>query len=71
MLTAAENRKDKNFNEKALLTVKDMKEYLSIGETTARNLLSSANCPFVFRLNGRIYANKKALDKWIEQNTGR
>ncbi len=71
ILAAAENRKDKNFSEKALLTVKDMREYLSIGESTARKLLSEANCPFVFRLNGRIYANKGALDKWIEQNTGR
>ncbi len=60
-----------NNDEKILLTVKDMCKYMSIGENTARNLLSEPNCPFVFRLKNRIYANKKMLDKWIEQNTGR
>ena len=71
ILEAAENKNDKIFEEKALLTVKDMCKYMSIGESTASSLLSMANCPFVFRLRGRIYANKKVLDKWIEQNTGR
>lgn len=57
--------------EPILLSVKAMCQYMSIGENTARKLLSEPNCPFVFKLGGRIYANKKVLDKWIEQNTGR
>jgi len=70
-LAAAESRIDRDFDDKALLTVKDMCKYMSIGESTARKLLSEPNCPFVFKLKSRIYANKKILDKWIDQNTGR
>lgn len=58
------------FEEKALLSVKKMCEYMDIGENTARNLLNTPHNPFTIRIGGRIYANKKALDKWIEQNTG-
>ena len=59
------------FNNQKLLTVKELCEYLSIGDSTARKLLSEPRCPFVFKLGGRYYANKTALDKWIDSNTGR
>ena len=61
----------KNFNGQKLLTVKELCEYLSIGDSTARKILSAPNCSFVFKLGSRYYANKTALDKWIDSNTGR
>ncbi len=59
------------FEKKKLLTIKEMCEYMSIGKTKARQLLAEPNCPYVFRLGGRIYANKTILDKYIDTNTGR
>lgn len=59
------------FSEKKLLTVKQMCEYMSIGESTARKMLSEPNCTFVCRIGGRIYANRTMLDKYINANTGR
>lgn len=56
--------------EKKLLTVKEFCTYLGIKETLARKLLKAPNCPYSFYLNGRVFANKTKLDKWIDQNTG-
>lgn len=57
--------------EPALLSTKAMAKYLSIGVVFARNLLSQPDCPYVVKLGERRYANKKVLDKWIAQNTGK
>ena len=57
-------------NEKALLTIKDMMEYLSWGETTVRKELSKPNCSFVVRKGNRLYANRKLLDKYIDSISG-
>ena len=62
---------NKKYSEKKLLTVKEMCGYMSIGETYARELLSRPDCPFVYRMGRRIYANKTFLDKWIDAATGR
>ena len=55
---------------KRLLTVKDYCEYMSIGETVARRQLKAPNCPYACRIDGRVFADKNKLDKWIDQNTG-
>ncbi len=60
----------KDIEIKKLLSVKDFCAYMGIGETVARELLKAPNCPYSFRLNGRVFANKTKLDKWIDQNTG-
>lgn len=65
------SKDNKAFSNQKLLTVKELCEYLAIGDSTARKLLSEPNCSFVFKLGGRYYANKTALDKWIDGNTGR
>lgn len=55
--------------ESRLLTVKEFCDYVHIGETTARKLLSEPNCPFRFKIGSKIFINKKILDKWIDSNT--
>lgn len=59
-----------NFDNKALLKVEEMAEYLNIGITQARSILHKPCNPFTIRLGNRYYANKKLLDKWLEQNSG-
>ena len=58
---------DKNtLEEKALLNVKEMCIYLSIGQTKCRELLSNPANGFTVRIGNRLYAHKKQLDKWLE-----
>lgn len=72
--TREENQEEKvhgvSLNEKKLLTVKEMCEYMSISETRARALLSEPSCPFIFRLGGRKLVNRTILDKWIDAGSG-
>lgn len=55
--------------DKALLNVKDMCTYMSIGENTARNLLNEPHNSFTVRIGGRIFAHKQRLDRWLLQQT--
>ena len=59
-----------NLQNKALLNVKEMCLYLGIGQNTARNLLNRPYNSFTVRIGNRLYANKKLLDKWIDQQSG-
>ena len=56
----------KSLEEKALLSVKEMCAYLSIGQTKCRELLSDPTNGFTVRIGNRLYAHKKHLDKWLE-----
>ncbi len=56
--------------EPKLLSISQFCKYMSIGQTTARKLLAEPNCPYRFRVGGKIFANKSILDKWIDSNTG-
>lgn len=47
-----------------------MAKYLGIGETKAREWLAEPTCSFVFRKDGRIFANKTLLDKYIDLSSG-
>ena len=51
--------------EKALLNLKEFCQYLGIGETKAREILTKTNNPFTIRIGNRLYANKIQLDKWL------
>lgn len=53
--------------EKALLNLKELCDYLGIGETKARELVKSKECNFSLKIGNRWYANKKMLDTWIEK----
>ncbi len=52
-------------DEKALLNVKEMCDYLGIGQTKARELLADPQNEFTVRIGNRLYAHKKRLDKWL------
>ncbi len=49
--------------DKKLLNVKEFCEYLGIGETNARYLMTKTDNPYTVRIKGRLYANKILLDK--------
>ena len=57
--------------EKALLNLKEICDYLGLGETKVRQLLKSKECDFSLKIGNRWYANKKALDNWINRRTGK
>ena len=50
---------------RALLNVKKMCEYLGIGQTKARKLLSNPANGFTVRIGNRLYAHKGKLDNWL------
>ena len=54
--------------EKALLNIKELCEYLGIGQTKPRELLRGSN-GFGVKIGNRWYANKNELDMWIERET--
>ena len=51
--------------EKALLNVKEMCQYLGIGQTKARELLGNPKNNFTVRIGNRLYAHKGKLDAWL------
>lgn len=51
--------------EKILLNIKEVCEYLGIGQTKARELLSNPENRFTVRIGNRLYAHKGNLDKWL------
>lgn len=57
---------EKNFENRALLTVKDLCTYLSVGDTTARKLLKSPDSTFTVRIGKSLYAHKDSLDIWLK-----
>ena len=57
-------------NEKALLTLKEFSEYLNIGHTKARELMTKTNNPYTVRIGNRLYANKTLLDIWLKSISG-
>ena len=56
--------------EKALLNLKEFCQYLNIGQTKAREILTTQNNSFTVRIGNRLYANKILLDKWINEQSG-
>lgn len=56
--------------DKALLNVKEIKDYLGLGDTKVRELLNSPNSTFTVRIGNRLYANKKLLDVWLVKISG-
>ncbi len=51
--------------DKALLNVREMCEYLGIGQTKARGLLADPRIKFTVRIGNRLYAHKQRLDTWL------
>ncbi len=62
--------KDETKIEKALLNLDEFCEYLGIGQTKAREILTKTNNPYAVRIGNRLYANKYLLDKWLNTVSG-
>ena len=56
--------------DKALLNVKELREYLGLGDTKTRELLNSPDSTFTVRIGNRLYANKKLLDSCLTRISG-
>ena len=56
--------------EKALLNLKEFCQYLGIGQTKARELMTKTDNPYTVRIGNRLYANRTLLDKWLVTNSG-
>lgn len=54
--------------EKCLLNIKELCDYLGIGQTKARELLRRRN-GFGIQIGNRWYANKKKLDNWVNKQS--
>lgn len=52
--------------DKALLNVKEVSEYLGLGETKTRELLRNPKNGFTVRIGNRLYAHKEKLDIWLK-----
>ena len=50
-----------DIDTKALLNVKEMCEYLGIGQTKAREFLTDPRNKFTVRIGNRLYAHKQSL----------
>jgi len=57
-----------SINNKALLNINELCEYLGIGQTKARELLKGYN-GFGLQIGNRWYANKSKLDAWIDRES--
>lgn len=56
---------EKKKEQKALLNVKEMCDYLEIGQTKARELLADPSNGFTIRIGNRLYAHRGKLDAWL------
>lgn len=56
--------------ERGLLTLEEFCQYLGIGKTKGRELLTKTNNTFTVRIGNSLYANKLLLDKWLIENSG-
>lgn len=56
--------------EKKLLNLKEFCDYLWIGQTKARELMTKTDNPYTVRIGNRLYANKRMLDRWVDSISG-
>jgi len=56
---------EKKKEQKALLNVKELCDYLGIGQTKARELLADPSNGFTIRIGNRLYAHRGKLDAWL------
>lgn len=56
---------EKKKEQKALLNIKEMCDYLGIGQTKARELIADPSNGFTIRIGNRLYAHRGKLDAWL------
>ncbi len=55
-------------NNSPLISFKDFCDYLQIGETKAREIISQPSCRFVVRIGRRVLIHKDLLDENLKKN---
>ena len=55
--------------DRGLLTLKEFSAYTGMGMTKAREVVLSPRCPFRFYVGRKILVKKKALDRFLEENS--
>ena len=56
---------EKTINERALLNINELCDYLGIGKTKARELLKTPRNGFSLKLVSKWYVHKDRLDAWL------
>jgi len=51
------------------MNLKEVCEYMGIGQTKARELLRDKKCPFSMKIGNKWYVNKRLLDIWLDHQT--
>lgn len=54
--------------EKTLMTVDEFCNYVVIGKTKARELISNPNCKYVVRIGRRVFIHKELFDEELKKN---
>ena len=54
--------------EKTLLTVDEFCQYVGIGKTKARELISKPCCKYVDRIGRRVFIHKELFDNELKRN---
>ena len=52
-------------NAKALMTFKEFRDYLGIGETKARELIKEPRNGFAIKIGVKWFVHKEKLDAWL------
>lgn len=53
--------------KKSLMTVDEFCEYIGIGKTKAREMLSNPCCKYVVRIGRRVFVHKELLDEELKK----
>lgn len=54
-------------NERRLLTVRELAEYLCVSESTVRKMVRESRIPFT-KILSKILFNKSIIDDWLVNN---
>lgn len=54
-------------NEKRMLSVKELAEYLCVSESTVRKMVRESRIPFT-KILSKILFNKSVIDNWLVDN---
>lgn len=53
-----------------LISIDELQSYLGIGRSKAIKILHEPGCPFALKLGGRVYAHRRKLDSWLDEQAG-
>lgn len=54
--------------DKNLMTIPEFCQYVGIGKTKARELISNPCCKYVIRIGRRVFVHKQLFDEELKKN---